>query len=183
MQNTVVTQSLFALLIAAFVVFRFAIRELKPRVIKGGVLWIRPLIIAALTVWPVWTTIILDPAGISELVVALVVGAVVGAITGILIVRYTTFAPAAVPNAVIASGSRVTFAIWIVAFAIRFLARFVVPHGADPRDAAADEQRHAGAGSRRLRRDRLRLPSRDRPIPRCIADAGDADNRPPPLLR
>ena len=32
-----------------------------------------------------------------------------------------------------AQGSPITFAIWIGAFAVRFIARFVVPHGADPR--------------------------------------------------
>jgi hypothetical protein len=125
---------LITLLVAAFVVFRFAIRELKPRVIKSGVaLWARPAILIVLTVWLVWTTATVDPAGTDQLVAALVAGAVLGAITGILIVRYTTFSPATVPNAVVASGSRITFAIWVAAFVVRFVARFAVPHGADPR--------------------------------------------------
>lgn len=135
MQNSsFATQSLITLLIAALVVFRFAARELKPRVIKSGVwFWARPVILALLTLWLVWTTATVDPAGIDELVVALIAGAVLGAITGILVVRYTTFTPASVPNAVVASGSRITFGIWVAAFVIRFLARYVVPHGADPR--------------------------------------------------
>jgi hypothetical protein len=132
-ENSFVTQSVITLLVAAFVVFRFAIRELKPRVIKGGVLWARPVILTVLTAFLVWTSVTVDPAGIEELVAALIVGAVLGAITGILIVRYTTFAPAGTPNAVIATGSRVTFAIWLGAFVLRFVARYVVPHGADPR--------------------------------------------------
>jgi len=126
-------QSLLTVLIAAFVVFRFAIRELKPRVVKGGVLWLRPIILLALTAWLVWTTLAVDPTGTDQLIMALVAGGVLGAITGLLIVRFTTFAPAAVPNAVVASGSRITFAIWVIAFLLRFAARFVVPHGADPR--------------------------------------------------
>jgi hypothetical protein len=132
-ENPVVAQSVITLLVAAFVVFRFATRELKPRVIKGGVLWARPVILTVLTAYLVWLTVSIDPAGIDQLFGALIAGGILGAITGILIVRYTTFAPAGVPNAVIASGSRVTFAIWVIAFVLRFVARYVVPHGADPR--------------------------------------------------
>jgi hypothetical protein len=133
-QNPLVVQSLITLLVAAFVVFRFAIRELKPRVIKGGAsLWARPVILIVLTVWLVWTTATVDPAGAGQLIAALLVGAVLGAITGFLIVRYTSFSPAKIPNAVVASGSRMTFAIWVAAFVVRFVARFAVPHGADPR--------------------------------------------------
>ncbi len=134
MQNSFVTQSLLALLVAAFVVFRFAVRELKPRVIKGGAsLWARPVILIVVGAWMIWTTVTVDPAGSDQLAAALVAGAVLGAITGFLIVRYTTFAPASVPNAIVASGSRVTFAIWVGALVVRVLARFAVPHGADPR--------------------------------------------------
>jgi hypothetical protein len=132
-QNTFVTQSLLTLLIAAFVVFRFAIRELKPRVIKGGVLWIRPAILIVLTAWLAWTSVVVDPAGVGELVVALAVGGILGAITGLLIVRYTTLTPSGLPNSVTAAGSRITFGIWVAAFVVRFLARYLVPHGADPR--------------------------------------------------
>jgi hypothetical protein len=132
MQNQLGT-SLFGLLITVVVVFRFAIRELKPRVVKGGVLWIRPILLAAVTLWLAWLTITVDPAGIGQLIGALLVGGVLGAITGILIIRYTTFYAPGIPNAVLVSGSKVTFGIWVCAFAIRFLARYVIPHGADPR--------------------------------------------------
>ena len=134
MQNPVAVQSLFLLLLTAFVVFRFAVRELRPRVIRSGIaLWLRPVILVALTAYISWIAVTIDPSGINELFIALVVGAVAGAITGVLIVRYTTFAPAGIPNAVMASGSRITFGIWVAVFALRLLARFVVPHGADVR--------------------------------------------------
>ncbi len=32
-----------------------------------------------------------------------------------------------------ALGSRFTFGVWVGAFVVRFLARYLVPHGADPR--------------------------------------------------
>jgi hypothetical protein len=128
-----VTQSLFTVLILAFVVFRFAQRELKERVVKGSTLWIRPAVLLAVTVWLIVLSMSLDPSGSTELIVALIAGIALGAITGLLIVANTTFRAAGVPNAVRAQGSRLTFGIWIGAFAIRFIARFVVPHGADPR--------------------------------------------------
>jgi hypothetical protein len=132
-QNSVVTQSLIALLVAALVVFRFAARELKPRVVKASTLWLRPGLLIVLTAWLIWTTLAIDPAGTTELAIAVIVGALAGLVTGVLIVRYTAFSPAGVPNAVTASGSKVTFGIWIAAFVLRFAARYLVPHGADPR--------------------------------------------------
>jgi hypothetical protein len=132
-QNPMVVQSLLSLLIVALVVFRFAQRELKERVVKASTLWIRPVVLIAITVWLIVLTLTADPSGTSEMIVALAAGVVLGVVTGGLIVANTTFRPADIPNAVRAQGSRLTFAIWIGAFAVRFLARFIVPHGADPR--------------------------------------------------
>jgi len=131
--NPLVTQSLVSLLVVAFVVFRFAQRELKPRVIKAATLWIRPVILIAIAGWLIWLTLTIDPSGTAEMFVALGVGIVLGIVIGTLIVANTAFAPADIPNAVRAQGSRITFAIWIGAFALRFAARYFVPHGADPR--------------------------------------------------
>jgi len=132
-QNPIVTQSLVSLLVVAFVVFRFARRELKERVIKAGTLWIRPAVMLAITAWLIVLSVSLDPSGTTEMIVALIAGIVLGAVTGVLIVANTSFRAADIPNAVRAQGSRITFAIWIGAFVIRFLARYLVPHGADPR--------------------------------------------------
>jgi len=131
--NSLVTQSLIALVVAAIVVFRFAARELKPRVIKASTLWLRPGLVVVLTAWLIWTTLTVDPAGSGQLAIAVAAGAVAGVVTGVLIVRYTSFSPAGIPNAVMARGSKVTFGIWLAAFVLRFLARYLVPHGADAR--------------------------------------------------
>ncbi len=132
--NPAVTQSLITLAITALVVFRFAQRELKERVVKAGVtLWLRPAILAAVMAWLVVLTVTVDPAGVAEMIVAVVVGAALGAVTGRLIIANTAFAPADVPNAVRVRGSRVTFGIWLGVFAVRLLARYLIPHGADPR--------------------------------------------------
>jgi hypothetical protein len=74
-----------------------------------------------------------DPLGDGEMLAVLVAGVVLGLIVGLAIVRNTRFAPAAIPHAVLVRGSRVTFGIWIAALAVRVLARYVLPHGADPR--------------------------------------------------
>ncbi len=133
MQNPAVTQSLLSVLVVAFVVFRFAQRELKERVVKASTLWIWPVLLLAITVWLIVLSVSLDPSGTTEMIVALIAGVVLGAVTGLLIVANTSFRAAAIPNAVRVQGSRITFAIWIGAFAIRFLARYLVPHGTDPR--------------------------------------------------
>src|SRR5579875_2848958 len=123
MQVGVVTESLVGLLLAAIIVFRFAVRELKPRIVRRRAVWIRPVILVAGTAYLAWATAKVDPAGVGVMVAALVVGGAVGALTGGLIVRYTRFSSAGVPNAVRVEGSKVTFAIWIAAFVLRFLAR------------------------------------------------------------
>jgi hypothetical protein len=128
-QNSQVTSSLFALLIAAFVVFRFATRELKPRTIKSGItLWARPIIIILLAAGISAAVVAGYPNAVGELMIALAIGVIGGLVVGALIIRFTTFAPAAVPNAVVASGSRITFGIWLIAFVLRFAAHYVVPH-------------------------------------------------------
>jgi hypothetical protein len=131
--NSLTTQSLFGLAIAALIVFRVARRELSERTVSARSLWIRPAIMVALSVYIVSLSMRLDPDGNGEMIAVLIGGAVLGVVTGFAIVRNTRFAAAAVPNAVLVSGSRVTMGIWIAAFAVRLLARYVLPHGADPR--------------------------------------------------
>lgn len=131
--NPATTQSLFGLAIAVLVVLRFARRELRERTIKLATLWIRPAILIVLTLYIVAVSLEVDPAGDGEMTAALIGGAILGAITGIAIVANTRFAPAATANAVLVRGSRATFGIWIGALAVRLIARYVLPHGADPR--------------------------------------------------
>jgi hypothetical protein len=131
--NSLATQSLFSLAIAAFIVFRFAQRELRERTVRARTLWLRPAVLIALTGYLAWLSSTLDPIGDGEMIAVLIGGVILGIVTGAAIVRFTSFAPAAVPNAVLVRGSRVTFAIWVVAFALRLVARYALPHGTDPR--------------------------------------------------
>lgn len=131
--NAVETQSLVTLIVAVLVVYRFARRELKERTIAMKALWLRPLIMVALAAYLITLTALVDPAGIAEMLVTSAAGAGLGLITGFAIVRFTSFRPAPIPNAVRVMGSTITFAIWILALALRFVARFVVPHGTEAR--------------------------------------------------
>ncbi len=125
------TQSLIFLAIAALVVFRFARRELTERRVRSPLLWLRPAVLVLVTVYLVVITTRFAPAQHAMTVASLVLGVLLGLLTGGLIVRYTTFRSAGVPNAVLARGSRITFAIWLGAFVLRLLARLLVPHGSD----------------------------------------------------
>ena len=131
--NQIAAQSLFALLITIFVVFRFAQRELRERTVKASSLWIRPAVLLAVTVYLAWLSASLDPGGDREMAIAIVTGIVLGVITGALILANSKFEPADVPNAVRVQGNRVTFGIWIAALLVRLAARYLLPHGADPR--------------------------------------------------
>jgi hypothetical protein len=131
--NELATQSLVGLGITVLIVFRFARRELRERTVRSRTLWIRPAIMLALTAYLIWLSSSIDPLGDGEMLAVLVGGAIVGVAVGIGIVRNTQFAPAAIPHAIIVRGNPITFGIWIAALALRLLARYVLPHGADPR--------------------------------------------------
>ena len=131
--NGFATQSLLALAVAVIVVLRFARRELRERIVSANTLWVRPTLLVAVTVYLVWATATIDPGGLAEMGIALGAGIVLGVVTGMLIVRNTRFAPADRPHAVRVRGNRTTFAIWIGALVVRLIARYALPHGADPR--------------------------------------------------
>jgi hypothetical protein len=116
-----------------FVVFRFALRELRERTVKSPGIWVRPVLFVVLTVYLVALTVGVDGRDDGITLASLAAGALLGAITGIAVVRNTSFAPADAPGAVRVRGSRVTLAIWVGALAVRLLARYVFPGGMDPR--------------------------------------------------
>ena len=122
---------LLPLALAVLVVIRFAVRELRERVVKSPAIWIRPAILVALSAYLIAVTLSVDSHDDAVTFGALAVGVLLGAIVGIAILKNTAFVPAGKPNAVRARGSRVTLAIWIGALAMRLLARYLAPGGAD----------------------------------------------------
>lgn len=127
------TQGLIALVVTVLIIFRFARRELVERTINLTTLWIRPLLLLAITGYLVYLTSTVDPDGLVEALTDSAIGGVLGVIAGVAIVQNTTFRSAGKSGAVMAKGNKITFGIWVAALALRLLARFVIPHGADPR--------------------------------------------------
>ena len=125
--------SLLPLVIAAFVVVRFALRELRERTVSSPGIWVRPGILTVLSVLTVAMTLGVDGREDSVTTVMLAAGAVIGAATGFGVLRNTAFAPADRPRAVKVQGNPVTLAIWLGALVVRLAARYLYPGGADPR--------------------------------------------------
>ena len=118
------TSALITLVVAALVVVRFLFRELRERKVRLRSIWIRPGIVAALTAVMIAAAIGTRGTNLGLLAISLVVGAVLGIVTGSLVVRSTTFRSAPERGAVLVQGSITTVIIWIVALALRYVARF-----------------------------------------------------------
>jgi hypothetical protein len=125
--------TLVPVLIAAFVVIRFAFRELKLRTVRTPAIWIRPGLLVVITIVLAVMSFTLDPSAYGITIVLLLAGGVLGACTGLAIIANTTFSSAGVRNAVKVQGSRITLAIWIGALVVRFLARFLFTGGTTPK--------------------------------------------------
>lgn len=126
-------QTLLPLAVVVLVVFRFARRELRERTVRLRTLWIRPAVLLAILAGLVAGTVVADRGGVGMMAGALAGGVALGALTGGLIVKNTALRASPFPAAIRAQGSRRTFAIWCAALLVRLAARFVLPHGADPR--------------------------------------------------
>ncbi len=137
--NAAIGSNLFTLVIVAFVVVRFLMRELRARVIRLRTLWIRPLILVVLTAFFAYEAFARPFADAGLTALSLIGGAAAGAIVGALVVRSTAFEAAGEPHAVRARGSWLTVAIWLVALALRFAARFALSPS-DPRTPAGIAQ-------------------------------------------
>jgi hypothetical protein len=116
--------TLITLAIVLVVVIRFLFRELRERKVRVRTLWIRPGILSFVSVLLIAGAFWIPNLNLAVMGLAIVIGAVLGVVTGMLVVRSTTFAPAGERGAVLAKGSIVTVVVWVVAIALRLLARF-----------------------------------------------------------
>jgi hypothetical protein len=124
--------TLITLAVVLLVVGRFLFRELRERTVRLRTLWIRPGIVAVLTVLLIAAAFAVPGISLPIVAMSVVGGAVVGVVVGTLVVRLTSFAPAAERGAVRVKGSIVTVSIWVVAIVLRLLARYAfVGAGAD----------------------------------------------------
>jgi len=118
------SQSAIYLLVIAFIVFRYAIRELRPRVITPRI-WITPAIFAALLAFVFYGVAMTEPDSWGTVLVWTIGGLVVGVIAGFLIVKNTLIQPGPRTGTVVAQGNYITLVIWVVAIALRFVVKLI----------------------------------------------------------
>ncbi|GAC1571872.1 MAG: hypothetical protein NVS3B7_02270 [Candidatus Elarobacter sp.] len=121
--------TLITFAVVVFVVVRFLYQELKARVVQKRTLWIRPAFLVVVSALLVALAFGIPGVQPGLLALALVLGAVAGTVTGTLVVRFTTFERAEMPDAVRALGSTKTVVVWIVALALRFAFRLLFSNG------------------------------------------------------
>jgi hypothetical protein len=119
--------SLITLAIVAFVVVRFALRELKPRIVRVKYLWIRPALMAIMTLLILAVCVIAPHLSYVVLATALVLGIAIGAAVGVSVVRLSRFEATGNGGEVRVVGSWKTAAVWIIAVLFRLGARFAIP--------------------------------------------------------
>jgi hypothetical protein len=130
-QDSGLTSTVITLVVVLLVVVRFAVRELRDRVVRARGLWRTPGLFALFGVGLGYQAI-QKGVDIGTFALETIVSILVGIGIGMVVVRFTTFAPAPASYypAVRARGSWKTLAVWIVALALRFGAKFV--HGEGP---------------------------------------------------
>ena len=119
------TTSLIYVGVAFLVIARFLFRELRERRVRLRSIWIRPGIVALFTLALIAGAFATRGTNVGVLAVAVVAGVVLGIVTGLLVVRSTTFRAASERGAVLVQGSIITVIVWVTAFALRYVARYV----------------------------------------------------------
>jgi hypothetical protein len=112
------------LALVVVVVGRFLFRELRARKVRVRTLWIRPGILAVLTLVLIGSGFVIPHVSMGVVALSVLVGAAVGIGVGVLVARMTTFAPAGERGAAIAQGSFKTVIVWVVAIVLRLVARY-----------------------------------------------------------
>lgn len=117
--------TLISLAVALLVVVRFLYRELRERTVRLRSLWVRPGILAALTLFIIAGSFIIPGLNLPLVFMSVTAGIGFGVATGALVLDSTSFAPSGRPGEVRVKGSLATVLVWLGALALRLLARFV----------------------------------------------------------
>ena len=124
--NPAVPPALIWIGVGIAVLLRFGFRELRERKMHSGRLFIVPAIVCVIAALLVVVAGTAAPQRALELVGFCVAAGAVGSAIGLAVAHYTTLRVGEEPGVVFIRGSYATLAIWIAAFALRGLARFVV---------------------------------------------------------
>ena len=119
-------------LVGVFVVGRFLLRELRERRYDVGRIYLIPALLGIVALGLIVATITYEPASIGLLVASCTVAIVLGWGVGYGVARFTSVRVTHDPRLIYSRGSLATVAIWLLAFALRFAARFaVLAHGSE----------------------------------------------------
>jgi hypothetical protein len=126
-------------LIPLIVVFALlALRLSRPQRLTITRMWVQPLILVFITVFAIYSTERFEPSPVWEIAVALIVGALAGLPFGILRGIHTDVRPTDRPGVMYLGSSWITIVIFVVAFGLRSVVRFVMPHRGSLSGAVGD---------------------------------------------
>ena len=115
------------LLIYVVVIALFVWRMMRPQRVRIGRLWVRPVILLAVTALAIVGSQLLSPSRWWVLAAVLIGGAIVGVPLGLLRGRHTQLRPTDRPGIVYVQSSPWIVAIWLAAFLARAVVRYFEP--------------------------------------------------------
>ena len=104
-----------------------AIRLVKPQRISVTRMWITPILLCVLTGWAIYANDLINPAPSLEIALGLIVGVAVGLPFGILRGMHTDVRPTDRRGVMYLGSSWITLLIFVGAFAVRYVARILMP--------------------------------------------------------
>jgi len=93
-------------------------------------MWVSPIVLCGLSIWVIYLNERLNPAPPAEIVLGVVLGAILGAPLGVLRGMHTEVKLTEKRGVMYLGSSWITVAIFLVAFALRYAVRLLMPqHG------------------------------------------------------
>ena len=111
------------ILVATVVVGRFLFRELRERRYAIGRIYVLPGFVGAIALGLIVMSWLGEPEARGVLALSCIAGLILGGAIGYGVAHLTKVRVTADPTVLYSRGSYATVAIWVVAFALRFLAR------------------------------------------------------------
>jgi hypothetical protein len=111
------------IIVAILVVGRFLMRELRERRYPIDRIYVLPGVVGAIALVLVALSWANEPEARGLLALSCVAGLLLGGAIGYGVAHFTTVRVTADPKVIFSRGSYATVAIWVVAFALRFIAR------------------------------------------------------------
>jgi hypothetical protein len=111
------------ILVAILVVGRFLLRELRERRYAIGRIYVLPAVVGAIALVLIALSWANEPEARGLLAVSCVAGLILGGAIGYGVAHFTRVRVTPDPTVLYSRGSYVTVTIWVVAFALRFVAR------------------------------------------------------------